>query len=312
MLVFFVINEGEAFGLKKSELREKEKQIIEDIKENELHLKSEIEEDVLTLRENFKENEESIRHYLREMFSIKEDAASNEEIKHRILSGGVITGTNMVVMVCAILIASVGLNTNSVAIIIGAMLISPLMGSILAIAYGTASNSKYLIEKHMAGLAVQIFISIMTATLYFLLSPVKGVTEQLLARTKPSLFDVIVAIAGGVAGIVGQTRMDKSNNIIPGVAIATALMPPLCTCGYAISRMNFQMLAGASYLFLINAYFIYASASVVLAILGTPHARAMTDKQWIANKRKMIRNTALVLMPVIIVAIYDIIVAIEG
>lgn len=293
-----------------SEIKEREKKILEDIKENEKRLRDEIEEDVLTLRENFKENEESISHSLTSMFSIKEDAASNEEIKHRILSSGVITGTNMVVMVCAILIASVGLNTNSVAVIIGAMLISPLMGSILAIAYGTASNSKYLIEKHFAGLIVQIAISVATATLYFTLSPVKGVTEQLLARTKPTLFDVIVAIAGGVAGIVGQTRIDKSNNIIPGVAIATALMPPLCTCGYAISRLNLQMLAGASYLFLINAYFIYASASVVLAILGTPHAKAMTDKEWKSKRKKMLRNTVIVLLPAIVVAIYDIIVVV--
>ncbi len=291
-----------------SEIREKEKQILEEIKHNESHLKNELEEEILSIRENYKENEETIRHSLKSMFSITEDAASNEEIKHRILSNGVISGSNMVVMVSAILIASVGLNTNSVAVIIGAMLISPLMGSILAIAYGTASNSKYLIEKHIAGLVVQVVICMCTATLYFCLSPVKTATEQLLARTKPSLFDVIVAIAGGIAGIVGQTRIDKSNNIIPGVAIATALMPPLCTCGYAISRLNMQMLAGAAYLFLINAYFIYASASVVLAILGTPHVRKMTEKEWKNKKKKMQRNTILVLIPVFILAIYDIVI----
>lgn len=291
-----------------NEIKEHEKHIIKEIKESEQHLKDEFEEDILSFRENFKENEESISHSITSMFSISEDAASNEEIKHRILSGGVITGTNMVVMVCAILIASVGLNTNSIAVIIGAMLISPLMGSILAIAYGTASNSKYLIEKHFAGLVVQIVICLITATIYFVLSPVKGVTEQLLARTNPSLFDVIVAIAGGVAGIVGQTRADKSNNIIPGVAIATALMPPLCTCGYAISRLNLGMFAGAAYLFLINAYFIYASASVVLAILGTPHAKAMTDKEWKNKRKKMLRNTVVVLLPAIVLALYDIII----
>lgn len=294
-----------------SEIREKEKKIIQDIRENEKHLKEELEEGALTLRENFKENEETISHSLKGMFSITEDAASNEVIRHRILSAGIVTGSNMVVMVCAILIASVGLNTNSTAVIIGAMLISPLMGSILAIAYGTASNSKYLIEKHLAGLIIQIVICLITATIYFVLSPVKGATEQLLARTQPRLFDVIVAIAGGIAGIVGQTRRDKSNNIIPGVAIATALMPPLCTCGYAIARLNIQMFAGASYLFLINAYFIYVSASVVLAILGTPHEKEMTEKEWLNKKRKMIRNTIIVLLPAIILGIYDVIVVMK-
>lgn len=166
---------------------------------------------------------ENFRTILKKMFSITEDAASNEEIRDRILSGGKITGTNMVVMICAILIASVGLNTNSIAVIIGAMLISPLMGSILAISYGTVSNDAYLIKRHSFGFAVQIVMSVVTATIYFLLSPVKEPTEQLLARTNPNFFDVIIAISGGVAGIVGQTRKDKSNNIIPGVAIATNL-----------------------------------------------------------------------------------------
>ena len=115
---------------------------------------------------------ENFRTILKKMFSITEDAASNEEIRDRILSGGKITGTNMVVMICAILIASVGLNTNSIAVIIGAMLISPLMGSILAISYGTVSNDAYLIKRHSFGFAVQIVMSVVTATIYFLLSPI--------------------------------------------------------------------------------------------------------------------------------------------
>lgn len=149
---------------------------------------------------------ENFRTVLKKMFSITEDAASNEEIRDRILSGGKITGTNMVVMICAILIASVGLNTNSIAVIIGAMLISPLMGSILAISYGTVSNDAYLIKRHSFGFAVQIVMSVVTATIYFLLSPVKEPTEQLLARTNPNFFDVIIAISGGVAGIVGADQ----------------------------------------------------------------------------------------------------------
>lgn len=260
----------------------------------------EIKEEINKIvKHDIEEREESLKLSLRHMFSIHEDAASNEEIRQRILSGGKITGTNMVVMVSAILIASVGLNTNSVAVIIGAMLISPLMGSILAIAYGTASNNAYTIEKHLAGLGMQVVISVFTATLYFALSPMKDATEQLIARTQPRFFDVIVAIAGGVAGIVGQTRADKANNIIPGVAIATALMPPLCTVGYGIATFNLRYIGGAFYLFLINAYFIYASASVVLALLGTPKLRALTDAEWRLRKKKMVRNTILIMIPVI-------------
>ena len=235
---------------------------------------------------------ENFRTILKKMFSITEDAASNEEIRDRILSGGKITGTNMVVMICAILIASVGLNTNSIAVIIGAMLISPLMGSILAISYGTVSNDAYLIKRHFFGFAI-----------YFLLSPVKEPTEQLLARTNPNFFDVIIAISGGVAGIVGQTRKDKSNNIIPGVAIATALMPPLCTCGYALANGEFRMLLGAFYLFIINAYFIYIASDVMLTLLGTPRIKAMSAAEWKRARKKMHRNTILVLLPIILIAI---------
>ena len=246
---------------------------------------------------------ERARIYLRKLVSIHEDAASNEEIKERIVAGGRITGTNMVIMMCAILIASVGLNTNSVAIIIGAMLISPLMGTILAMAYDTASNDHHLLRRHVIGFSIQIIISTIVATVYFLVSPAKGVTEQLLARTDPKFYDVVVAAAGGIAGIIGQTRKDKANNIIPGVAIATAIMPPLCTCGYAIANGNGHMLFGAAYLFAINAYFIYVSATIVLDMLGTPHVRTMTEKEWKKKRRKMHRNTVIVLIPMIALAV---------
>ena len=144
-------------------------------------------------REGIENERENLITVFKKMFSITEDAASNEEIRDRILTGGKITGTNMVVMICAILIASVGLNTNSVAVIIGAMLISPLMGSILAISYGTVSNDAYLMKRHSVGFAVQILISVATATIYFLLSPIKEPTEQLLARTNPNFYDVMIA-----------------------------------------------------------------------------------------------------------------------
>jgi uncharacterized hydrophobic protein (TIGR00271 family) len=172
---------------------------------------------------------------IKRIFSLKEDSTSNNEIRTRLLDGGRVTGTNMCVLVCAMIIASVGLNMSSTAVIIGAMLISPIMGSILASAYASVSADYSLLRKHALGFGLQIAISVTAATIYFLLSPVKEPTAELLARTSPTFFDVLIAFFGGIAGIIGQTRQDKANTVIPGVAIATALMPPLCTCGYSIA-----------------------------------------------------------------------------
>ena len=237
---------------------------------------------------------------LKNMFSLSADTASYEEIRDRLLTGGKVTGTNMVVMMCAILIASVGLNTNSVAVIIGAMLISPLMGSILAIAYGTAIASTTVIERHTLGFVMQILISLMTSTIYFLSSPVKDVTSELAARTEPSAFAVIVAFAGGIAGIIGSTRKDKVTNVIPGVAIATAIMPPLCTCGFAIANGKWDMFLKAAYLFIINAYFIFLAAELVLLILKVPKVKELSEKEKKVYLFRKVRNTIIVLLPCIV------------
>lgn len=243
------------------------------------------------------------RQVTRSLFSITEDTASHEEIRDRLVLGGKITGTNMCVMVCAILIASVGLNTNSTAVIIGAMLISPLMGTILCTAYGTVSADYALVRKSLCGFLFQILYSFGTSFLYFLLSPAKAATAELLARTNPSFFDIIIATAGGIAGIIGQTRKDKANNIIPGVAIATALMPPLCTCGYALANGKWSMLLGAAYLFLVNSYFIYMSSCLILAVLGIPQTGNMTKEKWNRVKKRMIRNAIAVALPAILLGL---------
>ena len=243
------------------------------------------------------EQKETIRESLRRMFSLKEDKATNEEIRLRLLDGGKVTGTNMCVLVCAMVVASVGLNTGSTAVIIGAMLISPLMGSILASAYAGVSADYQLLRKHLLGFGVQIVLSVAASTVYFLLSPVKEPTTELLARTHPSFFDVIIAFFGGLAGIIGQTRADKVNNIIPGVAIATALMPPLCTCGYSIANGQWRMLAGAAYLFLINAYFICLSAAFVLSMMKIPKQKELTEIEWKKHRFRMIRNTVIITLP---------------
>ncbi len=243
---------------------------------------------------------DNIKIVLKKMFSLKADAASHEEIRERLLSGGVITGTNMCVLICAMLIASIGLNVGSTAVIIGAMLISPLMGSILAMAYALVSNDFKLMRNHAIGFAMQILISLITSTLYFLCSPLKEATSELLARTSPTFFDVLIATAGGVAGIIGQTRKGTFNNIIPGVAIATALMPPLCTCGYSIANGNWRMLSGAAYLFIVNAYFIFLASAVILSLLKTPKVRELTEREWKKLRFRMIRNTLIILIPSLI------------
>ena len=243
---------------------------------------------------------DELKQTLRRIFSLHEDSASHEEIRERILAGGQVTGTNMCVLICAILIASVGLNTGSAAVIIGAMLISPLMGSLLALAYGTVSGDKAQFERNTLGFAFQVIVSLLVSTLYFILSPVNAPSAELLARTAPGFFDVIVAVAGGFAGIIGNTRRDKANNVIPGVAIATALMPPLCTCGYSLAHQEWRMLLGAAYLFTVNCYFIYMSAAVVLSLLSIPRVEKLTDRQWRKMRRKMIRNTILIVIPSVI------------
>lgn len=137
---------------------------------------------------SLKEQNETMKEKVRKAFSLSEDSASHEEIRERLLDGGKITGTNMCVMVCAMIIASVGLNMNSTAVIIGAMLISPIMGSILASAYGNVSADYSLLRNHLIGLGMQVGISVAAATIYFFLSPVKEPTVELLARTSPSLW----------------------------------------------------------------------------------------------------------------------------
>ena len=244
-----------------------------------------------------------VRYFFHKLFSIIDDTATHAQIKERILSGAKFTGTNMVIMGCAILIASVGLNTNSIAVIIGAMLISPLMNRILMMAYGTASDDKDIFRKGSAGFILQVLISILVSCLYFLASPIKEPTEQILARTNPSWYDVIIAIFGGIAGIIGQTRKGEYNNVIPGVAIATAIMPPLCVVGYSLANSQWIMLGEAFYLFFLNFYFIYFTSVVVLNALSVPKVHSMTVKEWRKEKFRMVRNTIIALIPLIVLSV---------
>lgn len=238
-----------------------------------------------------------------EMFNIHKDVASKAQIKTTFTEGGKVTGTNMCLLVLAIFVASIGLNVGSTAVIIGAMLISPLMGTIHALAYGTATSNIRLSTRALIGLVMQVLISLTTSTIYFLISPLSDTTSELLARTQPTIWDVLIAIFGGIAGVIGVTRKEKTN-VIPGVAIATALMPPLCTCGYSIAHGQWHMLLGAGYLFLANTYFIFLSALVVLFILKVPRQQDADPKRIKRLRNTLIRNTIIIIIPSIVMAYF--------
>lgn len=170
-------------------------------------------------------------------------------------------GSNIFILVCAIFIASLGLNTNSAAVIIGAMLISPLMGPIMGIGLGLGIYDFELIKKSFKNLAVATLFSILTSTLYFLISPLNEARSELLARTAPSIYDVLIAFFGGMAGIIALSTKQKGN-VIPGVAIATALMPPLCTAGFGLATGHIAYFFGAIYLYFINSVFIAVATTL--------------------------------------------------
>lgn len=237
---------------------------------------------------------------IKEAFSLKADTADSGEIAERIKSGGKVTGTNLSILICAIIIASVGLNMNATAVIIGAMLISPIMGTLILLGYSVASSDPNNFKKALIGFQFQVIVALITSTLYFLLSPITKVTPEILARTQPSIWDVLIATFGGLAGAIATTRKEKTSNVIPGVAIATALMPPLCTCGFSLANGHWSMLAGAAFLFVINSFFIFLSSTIVLMVLEVPQVNGTSVEFKKKMKKSMTRNAIIILIPTII------------
>lgn len=209
----------------------------------------------------------------------QEDSAIIHEV---IEKGVVVRGTNVWILIFAILIASVGLNMNSTAVIIGAMLISPLMGPINGIGYSIATYNFPLFRKSLKNFGYSTLAALVTSTLYFVLTPISTEHAELLARTSPTIYDVLIALFGGLAGIVAISSKNKGN-VIPGVAIATALMPPLCTAGFGLSMGNWSYFFGALYLFTINTVFIALSAMIVSQLLKLPKQTHLLSKE-IKNK----------------------------
>lgn len=173
----------------------------------------------------------SLKNYLVQYFNLAEDLVPQADAEAAIREGVSFKGTNMLILILAIFIASLGLNTNSTAVIIGAMLISPLMGPIIGIGLGVGVQDFELLNRSLRNLVMAAGFSVLTSTIYFLISPVSEGHSELLARTSPTIYDVLIGFFGGGAGIVAIGSKSKGN-VIPGVAIATALMPPLCTAGY--------------------------------------------------------------------------------
>lgn len=205
---------------------------------------------------------------LRDRFSLEEDKDEEEAIIQSISRGIDFRGINLWTLIFAIFIASIGLNVNSTAVIIGAMLISPLMGPIMGIGMGVGINDLNMILRALKNLGIAVGISLLTSTAYFLISPLHITQSELLARTSPSVWDAFIAFFGGLAGIVAGSRREKITNVVPGVAIATALMPPLCTAGFGLATGNFFYFAGAFYLFLINGVCISLATYLIVRFLG--------------------------------------------
>ena len=245
----------------------------------------------------------SLKEIVLEAFSLKEDTVSHAEIKARLTSAGKVTGTNLCMMACANIIACIGLNAGSMTVCVGAMLLEPLMGTILMITYSLVTRSKELFKSSGLGFVFQIVACLIVSTLYFVLTPVKDATDELILFSQVTLFDVLVAFFGGIAAAIGQTREDRFSTIIPGVAIATALMLPLCTCGYAIAMWQPHMLLGAAYMFIVNAYFISLGACLVLNLFRIPLTEEMTDGERAKGKRAMIIGTIIIAIPAVIVSL---------
>jgi uncharacterized hydrophobic protein (TIGR00271 family) len=235
-------------------------------------------------------------------FSLNEGSAPQEEVVQGITDGIFFRGANMWILMFATLVASLGLNVDSTAVIIGAMLISPLMGPIMGFGLSLGINDFWLMNRSLRNFGFMVATAITTATLFFLTVPVSGAQSELLARTQPTIFDVMIAFFGGAAGVVAYTRKDRTVTVISGVAIATALMPPLCTAGYGIATAQWQFFGGALYLFLINAIFIALSTYAIVRVLKYNPKVEVERRTSLRVKRLMWAIIIVTILPSVFIA----------
>lgn len=234
---------------------------------------------------------QSLKAVFVEFFSLKGYIEDQSAVEDEIRQGVSFKGTNILILIFAILVASLGLNTNSTAVIIGAMLISPLMGPIIGIGLAIGVQDFDLLRRSLRNLAMAAMISMAASTVFFIISPVAEGHSELLARTQPTIYDVLIAFFGGGAGIIGMSSRSKGN-VIPGVAIATALMPPLCTAGYGLATLQMHYFLGAAYLFLINSIFIALATFIGVKLMNFNNVEA-ADKARAARVRKWVYTIAI-------------------
>ncbi|WP_367770980.1 TIGR00341 family protein [Flavobacterium sp. WC2421] len=221
-----------------------------------------------------------------------------EEDKNKVLddvkSNISFRGSNLWILACAIVVASIGLNVNSTAVIIGAMLISPLMGPIVGAGFSLGIYDFNLLNKSLKNLLVATLVGLFVSTIYFYVSPFKEAQPELLSRTAPNIYDILIAFFGGIVGAVAITRVEKGNPI-PGVAIATALMPPLCTAGYGLALGNLKFFFGAMYLYSINCVFICISTFLIVKFLKYPVKKQLDEKH-----QKQVKNSITILITLLV------------
>jgi len=258
---------------------------------------NDIDQNKQAVKEDAKGLWQSVKTFMIELLDFRADTdreATIDAIKNDIS----FKGATAWILICSIFVASVGLNANSTAVVIGAMLISPLMGPILGIGMSIAINDIDTLKKSLINLATMIVLSLLTAYLFFRFFPLGSEeTSELLGRTKPDIRDVLIAFFGGLALIIARTKKGTIASVIFGVAIATALMPPLCTAGYALANHNWSFFGGAMNLFTINTIFIALATFIVLKVLRFPMLRY-------ANSKKRKRIAQLASLAALIVMIY--------
>lgn len=232
-------------------------------------------------------------------FGIGTEKERVEIVLARIENAVEFKGTNLWILVFAIFIASLGLNVNSTAVIIGAMLVSPLMGPIMGLGLGVGINDLELLKKAIKNHLFATIIGLLASTIYFLISPLSEAHSEILSRTQPNIYDVLIALFGGFAGIVATNSKNKGN-VLTGVAIATALMPPLCTAGYGLATLNFNYFIGAFYLYFINTVFIAFATFIGVKLLNFP-IKHLTN---ITTETRTKRIIFLMLLVAIVPSIY--------
>jgi len=247
----------------------------------------------------YKQFKHNARKFFREQLSVAnyiDVIAASTNIRNNIP----FRGPNIYILFVAIVIASVGLNVNSIPVIIGAMLISPLMSPIIGFGLGLGTNNTRLLLHSLKNLGIMFVISLIASTLYFLVTPLETDNPtELLARTNPSIYDVMIAFFGGVAGILELSRKEKGT-VLSGVAIATALMPPLCTVGYGIANLNWHYAGGALYLFFINCVFIALATFIVVKFLDFPVEEEPTSRSW-----RQIISYGLLILVVLVPSVFS-------